>query len=148
MVDEPNLAGSPRAARSAAWLLVAVLAAVAGAFLVELGRASSAVGSGLGEPGKLGGMVVVPGQLSRESYGVYLVDPEQGKICVYEYQTAQKQLRLLAVRNFTYDLRLDSYNTQPLPKEMKQLAEQLEAGEVPTTQRAASRPAEHEPSEE
>ncbi|MCJ7544788.1 MAG: hypothetical protein MUP47_09555 [Phycisphaerae bacterium] len=143
MVYEPNQNASPRAAGPARWLLVVVLAAAAGALLVELGRAR-AVGQGLGGPLGVGrGLLVVPSPLSRETYGVYLVDPEQGKMCLYEYQSGRRQLRLLAVRNFTYDLRLEAYNTQPSPSEMKDLAEQL----VPATQEAPSEPTEGIPME-
>ncbi len=148
MVHEPNEIASPRAASSARWLLVVVLAAVAGALLVELGRTSSAVGQGLGGPFGAGrGLLVVPSPLSRDSYGVYLVDAEKGKICLYEYQATRRQLRLVAVRNFAYDLPLDDYNTQPSPSEMRQLAEQLVPAEAPGTKQATSEPAEGSPAE-
>jgi hypothetical protein len=137
---EPKQIASSRAAGSAPWLLVVVLAAVAGALLVELGRTGSAAGQGFGETFAGGRVLVVPSALSRESYGVYLVDPQQGKICLYEYQASSRQLRLLAVRNYAYDLRLDEYNTQPSPSEMRQLAEQLEPAARPATQTAPSEP--------
>jgi hypothetical protein len=150
---EPNQIASSRAAGSARWLLVVVLAGVAGALLVELGRTATAAGQGFGETFTSGGVLVVPSALSRESYGVYLVDPQQGRICLYEYQANRRQLRLLAVRNFTYDLRLDEYNTDPSPSEMKQLAEQLEPAAAPATQTAPSErpagfPVERAPAEE
>ena len=125
MIRETNPIASFRAGGSARWWLVVLLAGVAGALLVELGRAR-AVGGGLDQPfGPGRGLLVVPTALSRDSCGVYLVDPDQGKMCLYEYQSTHRQLRLVAVRNFTYDLRLDAYNTQPSPNEMRQLAEQL-----------------------
>jgi len=151
---EPNQIGTSRAAGSARWLLVVVLAGVAGALLVELGRTGSAAGQGSGDPfASSGGLLVVPSALSRESYGVYLVDPQQGRICLYEYQAARRQLRLLAVRNFTYDLRLNEYNTDPSPSEMRELAEQLERPKAPATQTAPSAapagfPVERAPAEE
>lgn len=148
MVEEPNQIASPRGTGSARWLVVLLLAAVAGALLVELGRTSSAVGQGLGGPVGAGrGLLVVPSPLSRDSYGVYLVDAEKGKMCLYEYQASHRQLRLVAVRNFAYDLCLDEYNTQPSPSEMRQLAEQLVPAEAPGTKQATSEPAEGIPAE-
>lgn len=145
MVNEPNQISPPRVAGSAKWLLVAFLVVVAGALLMELGRTSWAAGQGVGEPPRSGrGVVVVPTQLSRESYGVYLVDADRGKICLYEYQSATRILRLLAVRNFTYDLGLEEYNTQPVPHEMKELMQQV----APVAPRAASQPERDAPAEE
>jgi hypothetical protein len=158
VAHESNPSSSPRAAGSARWLLVVVLAVVAGALLVELGRTATATGQGLGDIlTSGGGVLLVPSPLARDSYGVYLVDPQQGKLCLYEYQAGRRQLRLLAVRNFVYDLRLDEYNTQPSPTEMRQLAEQVApAGapaEAPATQEApkeapAGFPVERTPAEE
>ncbi len=109
----------------AKWLIVVLLAAVAAAGLVELGRTSYAAAAGPDAmAGAAGGIYVVAAQIARDAYGVYLVDPESGTICVYQYQPANRRLRLLASRNFTYDLQLDDYNTAPLPREIKELVDQ------------------------
>ena len=125
MAPEPSQSDSPRAVGPAWWLVVVVLAAVAGALWGERERTASAVGQGVAEPGKESrGLIVVAGQISRDGYGLYLVDAEKGKMCVYQYQPANGQLCLLAARNFVYDLGLDAYNTVPSPREMKELVEQ------------------------
>ena len=68
-----------------------------------------------------GAVVAVPGQITKESFGLYLVDLRNGTICVYQYVTREKSLRLLAARTFVYDLQLDSYNTTPLPKDVQKM---------------------------
>ena len=67
-----------------------------------------------------GGVVAVAGQISRDIYGLYLIDLKNGTICVYG-MTGSGQLKLLAARTYIYDCQLDSYNTTPLPKEIAKL---------------------------
>ncbi|MGA2265301.1 MAG: hypothetical protein ABSH10_02595 [Phycisphaerae bacterium] len=125
MALEPSQSDSPRAVGPAWWLVIVLLAVVAGALVMERSRTAVAVGQGVAEP-PVGskGLIAVAGQLSRDTYGLYLIDTEKGKMCVYQYQAANGQLGLLAVRNFVYDMGLDAYNTVPSPREMKDLVEQ------------------------
>lgn len=142
MVQEPAQARSLRPVSPARWLVVVILAGVAGALLVELGRTASAIGQGVAEPSREGrGLLVVPGQITRDGYGLYLVDGEKGKMCVYQYQPTNGQLRLLASRNFTYDLSLDEYNTAPPPREIKDLVEQQGRAVAPAALEPTSAPA-------
>ena len=67
-----------------------------------------------------GGVVAVAGQISRDIYGLHLIDLKNGTICVYG-MTGSGQLKLLAARTYIYDCQLDSYNTTPLPKEIAKL---------------------------
>jgi hypothetical protein len=66
-------------------------------------------------------IVAVSGQLSRDSYGLYLLDLDNRTLCVYEYFSGNRKLRLVAARTFRFDLKLDSYNTEPTPKEISKL---------------------------
>ena len=110
----------------AQWLIVVLLAVIATCLLIEVGfstsRAYAQVGSGV-----KGNIFAVAGQLSRETYGVFLVDAENGTICIYEWvpdKIAGRKLRLMAARNFSFDMQLDDYNTEPLPREIRILVEQ------------------------
>ncbi len=105
------------------WLVVALLGAVAAGLLIELGAGSRAargqVSTGRGE-----GIVAVAGRVTGDSYGLYLLDLQNGTISVYQYLTGNRQLRLMAVRNYTFDVQLDSYNTDPPPRDIKALVQQ------------------------
>ena len=70
-----------------------------------------------------GGVYIMPGQLSTNTWGCYLLDIDSQVICAYQFLPGDKQLRLLAARNFTYDRKLKNYNTMPDPLEMKDLLE-------------------------
>ncbi len=61
------------------------------------------------------------GQITRDTYGLYLVDRRSGTICLYEYLAGQKVLRLRAARTFTFDLQLDELNTAPSPADIARL---------------------------
>jgi hypothetical protein len=123
MVEVPSKSrGGPL--RAAKWLIVAALGGVAALLLTELALSASAVEAQSESPLAGRNVIAVPGQITRDSYGVYLVDPEKGTICVYQYLVTAKSLRLLASRNYVFDVQLDDYNTQPPPRQIKELVEQ------------------------
>jgi hypothetical protein len=139
--------GNPSAApRRGRWLVVALLAAVAVSLSAELLRGQSnrpdtsrddplksgkvfAIG---GEEGRgvylvdarKGQVFAVGGQIASNKYGIYLVDVQAGTMALYEWEPRKRKLRWLASRNFTHDLRIDDYNTELKPKQVKELAEQ------------------------
>ena len=80
-----------------------------------------------------GGVFAIAGQITRDTYGLYLVDSRQGTVCVYQYLNAKRQLRLLAARTFVYDRQLDSYNTEPKPADIAKMV--AEARRLRTTTR-------------
>jgi len=98
------------------WLLVLGLGVAAVVLLVFLG-----FGEGFAQTQTPGGVgeakvFVAVGQISRETYGLYLVDYKNETICVYQFSPRKgRSLKLVAVRSYKYDVKLDAYNT---PKEM------------------------------
>jgi hypothetical protein len=123
MVEIPS-SSRGRPSSAAKWFIVAVLGAVAALLLTELGISASAARAQPDSPVAGGNIIAVPGQITHDTYGVYLVDPEKGTICVYQYLVTAKTLRLLASRNYVFDVQLDDYNTQPPPRQIKELVEQ------------------------
>jgi len=106
------------------WAIAALLGGVVGCLILEAaGPGSAPPGAGTGSAGQI---IAVAGQLSPDSYGLYLVDLKNGTISVYQYTTKTRspQLRLLAARNLTFDVQLDEYNTEPSPREIKKLVQQ------------------------
>src|SRR4051812_11494798 len=57
-----------------------------------------------------GGVFVMPGQLSKDTFGCFLLDVDAQTLAVYRYDL-DKQLRLAAVRNFRFDRKLANFNT-------------------------------------
>jgi hypothetical protein len=134
------------AAHRGRWVVVALLAAVALGLSAELLRGQSGgpepttdpLQSGKvfaisgGEDGRgvylvdarKGRVFAVGGQIASDKYGIYLVDVEAGTMALYAWEPRKRKLRWLASRNFTNDLKIDDYNTELKPKQVKELAEQ------------------------
>ncbi len=118
--------GSPRQIGAGKWLIVILLSVIATCLLIEVGNGADAA---LADPsvavaGAGGGVIAVSAQLTADSYGVYLLDPKRGTMAVYQFQPKTRTLRLMAVRNYGFDVQLDEYNTEPSPREIKQLVGQ------------------------
>ncbi|MHC4620410.1 MAG: hypothetical protein ACYTEQ_21895 [Planctomycetota bacterium] len=75
------------------------------------------------------GILVVPVQITRDSYGLAMVDTTAQTLWVYEVNSrgpAFNRLRLLAARSWRYDRLLQQYNTgEPTPEQVKTLVENL-----------------------
>jgi hypothetical protein len=71
------------------------------------------------------GVFIVPAQFSTTTFGCYLMDIDAQTLCAYQFSPGDKQLRLIAARNFRWDRRLGNFNTEkPTPEEVKQLVDQ------------------------
>ena len=76
-----------------------------------------------------GGILVIPVQIERDSYGLAMVDIVGQTLWIYELNNrgpAHNRLRLLAARSWRYDRLLQQYNTaEPKPEQVKMLLESL-----------------------
>jgi len=108
------------------WLVIVALSMVVGALSMQLLSTPAADGSVT--TGGSGKVFAIAGQISGDSYGVYLVDLEKSTICLYEYVARDRRLWLRAARTFHSDVQLDSYNTMPSPDEIKKMATEARRG--------------------
>jgi len=110
----------PGAAR---WLVVILLSVIATCLILEVGLGTTAARAQV-STAQAGHIVAVAGQVSDQSYGLYLIDLKNGTLSVYQYVSSKRLLRLMASRNFTFDVQLDEYNTEPAPREIRKLVQQ------------------------
>ncbi len=61
------------------------------------------------------GIFAFSGQLSKSTYGVYMVDVDAMTMWVYEYLPQKGCLRLAAARTWRYDRYLENHNLCDLP---------------------------------
>lgn len=125
----PHLNGSGCARRPSrwGWVLVIVLSALAGALLGQVVMTQDQAQAQVVTAGSRASVFAVAGQLSRDAYGVFLVDSSNSTMAIYEWvpdKVQGRKLKLVASRSFFYDLQLDEYNTEPSPRDIKALAEQ------------------------
>ena len=113
--------------------MVGLLAVIAVCLLVQaLADVSSAGPAPLAAGAAEGpSILVVAGQVTRDSYGLYLVDQTNRTMCVYQWVPSTRRLRLLAARTYTFDIKLDQYNTEPDPLEIKKLGEKARRLDTP-----------------
>jgi hypothetical protein len=74
------------------------------------------------------GIFVMPGQFRENVWGCYLLDVDSKTLCAYQYFPGEKKLRLAAARSYRSDVKLDNFNTDPSPNEIKALVERQQAG--------------------
>ncbi len=75
----------------------------------------------LGQPvasGGARGIFAFSGQLSKASYGVFMVDVDAMTLWIYEYLPQKGCLRLAASRTWRYDRYLENHNLCDLPPEV------------------------------
>lgn len=61
------------------------------------------------------GVFAFSGQLSKNSYGIFMVDVDAMTLWAYEYQPQKECLRLAAARTWRYDRYLENHNGCDLP---------------------------------
>ena len=118
MVESFDRKPRPTAGSAAQWAIAGLLAAIAVLLAAELVFSPSPAVAQTGSAGAVEGVFAIAGQITGDSYGLYLVDLRNGTICVYEYAGRPGRLSLRAARTFIYDCQLDSYNTEPDPADI------------------------------
>lgn len=63
------------------------------------------------------GLFAFSGQMSKSSYGIYMVDTDAMTVWAYEFNQQKNCLRLAAARTWRYDRYLENYNICDLPPE-------------------------------
>ena len=107
------------------WVIVVLLSVITARLVLELGYGASSATAQV--TSSVGGkdMLVVGGQITKDSYGLYLVDMKRQSLCVYQWLSGTRKLRLMGARTFRYDVQLDEYNAgKPTPRDVKRLVEQ------------------------
>ena len=108
------------------WAAVILLAAVAGCLLIEVASSAASDQQPTVRAAGSDSTLIVAGEISRDTFGLYLVDLARRRICVYQWLAGSRKLRLMAVRNYSYDRELDDYNTEPPTREIKDLVTQAQ----------------------
>jgi len=127
MIRPKSRRGSPLA--TALYVNAALLLAILVALLSRPGSGTMLPAAfAEGQPIAGGGsLYLMPGQLSLNTFGCYVMDTDAQTLCVYQYFPGEKELRLLAARGFRHDRRLGNFNTLPDPREVEKWVE-LERG--------------------
>ena len=102
------------------WVIAAALVVIATVMVVRSDDLPPG-GIAFGQPVSSGGargVFAFSGQLSKGTYGVYMVDIDAMTIWVYEYLPQKGCLRLAAARTWRYDRYLENHNICDLPPDV------------------------------
>ena len=101
------------------WMIAGALATIAVSMVVQ--RSGSPLsGMAFGQPTTSAGargVFAFSGQLTKNTYGVYVVDTDTATMWMYEYLGAKGCLRLAAARTWRFDRYLENHNVCDLPPE-------------------------------
>ncbi|SRR5690554_5603958 len=117
---ESRRSGDSRNTAATKWITAGLLAMSILLFMV-IATTTPRASAQISDVSVRGNILVKTGQMTGDTYGVFIVDMATGSIAVYQWMPSTRMLRLMAVRNYTYDLQLDEYNTEPLPREIRDL---------------------------
>ncbi len=98
------------------WVIAVLLALIAGGLWGGRGGGGTPVASAQNTP-MVGarGVYAIAGQIDRDTYGLFMLDIEQGTMWCYELDTVDgvRKLRLVAGRSWLYDRYLRDFNCAP-----------------------------------
>lgn len=112
--------GAPRAPHPVLWVIATALVVIAVSLVVRSdgpGFVPPALGQAVMSGGARG-VFAFSGQLSKNTYGVYVVDVDAMTLWTYEYLPQKGCLRLAAARTWRYDRYLENHNICDLPPDV------------------------------
>lgn len=124
-------AGRPNKSLTAAlWANAALLALIVILLFNRSGAPSmlpAAYGQNQAAIGGGAGIFIVPAQMQTNVWGCYLLDVDSKTISAYQFYPGEHKLRWTASRSYRYDTKVENYNTEISPSEVKQMYEKLQA---------------------
>ena len=115
---------------TALWANAALLAVIAVVLLNRSGAPTfmpAAYGQNQAPIAGGAGVFIMPAQMQMNVWGAYLLDVDNKTICAYQFYPGEKKLRLTAARSYKWDTRLENFNTDIPPKEVKALIDRQAA---------------------
>lgn len=111
-------------ARGALWLIGVSLAVIATCMVLRSdGTSTPAFAQPMQQAGARG-IFAFTGELTKDSYGLFMVDVDEMTVWCYEYNSSSRQLCLVAARSWMYDRYLKNFNScPPSPEEVENMVQ-------------------------
>ena len=124
----PMTAIPPPPRQRAGWVIAVCLAIIATCLVLRLDEGPALQAQPVAQAGARG-IFAFTGQLTKGTYGVFMVDVDVGTLWCYEYVPGKRELRLVAARSWKYDRYLEEFNVEEStsPAEIERLVEEQRA---------------------
>ena len=117
---------------SIAALVIALVLSGAGAWSLSASRAGAQGTLAQASAGSVGRFTMASGSLGEKKLGVFIIDAQTMRLLVYAIDSESRQLKLMAVRDISQDVRLSHWNNdKPLPEEIRKRLDSGNAGKQP-----------------
>jgi hypothetical protein len=129
-----------RPSRAVWWVIAISLAVIAVCMVTQSGDSvlPPAVAQATRQAGARG-VFAFSGQLSDNSYGLFMVDVDAGTMWCYEYIQGKKKFRLAGARSWVFDRYLENQDFEgPTPDDVKKMVDQQRENRL--RQRGLSQP--------
>ena len=127
MTTRPQRRRRGTAVATALYVNAALLLAILAVMVSRAGGSGSFLSAAFAAEGQPiaggGNLYLMPGQLSINTFGCYVMDTDNQTLCAYQFYPGEKELRLVAARNFRHDRRLGNFNTIPDPRDVEKWVE-------------------------
>lgn len=136
--DKPNTNARP-GFHAAQWVIAVALAFIAGALWARDDSPNPRLALAQNAPlAGARGVYALAGQLDRDTYGLFMLDIEQGTMWCYQLESADgvQKLRLVAGRSWLYDRYLRDFNC--LPPSYREVQDLVALQRKPRTDRDAA----------
>jgi hypothetical protein len=113
-VESAAVIGPARAPRAAIWTIAVSLTVIATCLVLRLDSrgGSTALAQPVTHSGARG-IFAFTGQLSKTSYGVFMVDVDTSTMWCYEVDPDKPMLKFVAARSWKFDRYLEDFNVDP-----------------------------------
>ena len=108
------------------WVVAGLLAVIATILIMRWDDRSLGSAAYAQDASRAGGrgIYAFTGQLSKTTFGLFMMDVDSSTLWCYEYVPQRRRLELVAARSWHYDRYLEEYNVNsPTPAEVAQLVE-------------------------
>jgi hypothetical protein len=150
--EAPVVMVAPAGRQTVWWMLTVVLAVLATAVIARQEPVLPAAVAQANMPvagAGARGIYAFTGQLTAKTYGLFMMDVDNGTVWCYELQrgaSGEPQMKLAAARSWIYDRFLEEFNVaDPVPTVVKTLVQQQRSGQGAPGAAVMASPAPSEP---
>ncbi|MHC4611740.1 MAG: hypothetical protein ACYS7M_15490, partial [Planctomycetota bacterium] len=126
-IGQPTIVVQAHRSQGLLWVIAVCLVIIATCLVLQVQDRGTVNAQPVTQAGARG-IFAFTGQLTKGTYGVFMVDVDAGTLWCYEYVSGKRTLRFVASRSWVYDRYLEEFNAgDPPVAEIERLVEEQRA---------------------